>query len=94
MLSQKLECDLSASTGIHDYQAVVKQLLAGASSIQLCSALYNKGIGYLDTILFDLQKWMTKNEYASISDFKGKVASDANNTPAFLRVQYMKRNFD
>ena len=94
ILSQKLECDFSASTGVHDYQAVIKLILAGADSVQLCSALYNKGVGYLDTILFDIEKWMKKNDYKSIDGFKGKVANNTNSTPAFQRVQYMKRNFD
>jgi len=50
ILSPKLDCDISASTGIHDFNGLVKQLLAGAEAVQLCSALYNKGIGYIDTL--------------------------------------------
>lgn len=94
ILSPKLNCDIAASTGVHDFKGFVKQLLAGAESVQLCSALYNKGLGYIDTLLFDLAKWMEKNDFKTIDDFKGKVANDSTNTPAFQRVQYMKRNFD
>lgn len=94
ILSPNLKCDIAASTGVHDFNGFVKQLLAGAEAVQFCSALYNKGVGYIDTLLFDLKKWMKKNDFESIYAFKGKVANDATNTPAFQRVQFMKRNFD
>ena len=40
MMSQKVSCQLAASTGVHDGEAVIKQLLAGAQAVQVVSALY------------------------------------------------------
>ncbi|MBE9491611.1 MAG: hypothetical protein IMY70_01890 [Bacteroidetes bacterium] len=48
--------DIAAGTGIHDYSGVVIQLLAGASATQICSTLFNNGLSYIDTILFDTQR--------------------------------------
>ncbi|MCF8309458.1 MAG: dihydroorotate dehydrogenase-like protein, partial [Bacteroidales bacterium] len=40
MLSDVVHCDISASTGVHSGEAVVKQLLAGAASVQMSSLFY------------------------------------------------------
>ncbi len=89
LLSPQLDCDIAAATGIHDYTGVVKQLLAGASAAQICSTLFNNGISYIDTILFDLEKWMKKHNYKSIAEFKGKVANAEDSTQKFERMQYL-----
>jgi len=47
ILSRRTSVDLAASTGIHDYEGVVKQLLAGAKVTQICSTLYLRGIDYI-----------------------------------------------
>jgi len=91
LLSQKLNCDIAGGTGIHDYTAVVKQLLAGADATQICSTLYNNGLSYIDTILFDLKKWMEKHNYKSISEFKGKVAQQTDSDKKFERMQFIKK---
>jgi dihydroorotate dehydrogenase (fumarate) len=91
LLSPQLTCDIAAATGIHDYSGVVKQLLAGASATQICSTLFNNGLSYIDTILFDLEKWMQKHKYKSITDFKGKVTNAEDSTQKFERMQYLKK---
>jgi len=91
LLSPQLNCDIAAATGIHNYQGVVKQLLAGAAATQICSTLFNNGISYIDTLLYDLQKWMQKHKYQSISEFKGKVANLEGNTQKFERMQFIKK---
>ena len=34
MMAQRVDCDLAASTGVHDGNAVIKQILAGAQAVQ------------------------------------------------------------
>ena len=34
-MSQRAQCDLAASTGIHAGEGVIKQLLAGANAVQV-----------------------------------------------------------
>jgi dihydroorotate dehydrogenase (fumarate) len=91
LLSPQLGCDIAAGTGIHDYKGVIKQLLAGAAATQICSTLFENGLSYIDTILFDLQKWMHKHNYSSISQFKGKVARTEGNSIKFERLQFLKK---
>jgi len=91
MLSDKAGCDISAATGIHDASGVIKQLLVGATSTQLCSTLYINGSVRIQEILEDLTKWMEQKKYNNISDFRGKLSLKKNDNPVlYHRVQYMK----
>ena len=91
ILSGRLGCDLISSTGVHDGEGLIKQLLAGADAVQVTSTLYKNGIGSLETILDDLKSWMNKHEFTSIADFKGKMSQASSENPAkYERVQFMK----
>jgi dihydroorotate dehydrogenase (fumarate) len=91
VLSDKLYCDVAASTGIHDGRAVIKQLLAGAKATQVVSVLYKNGFEHINVMLKEIEEWMKKNNFKNIEDFRGKMSyKKSGNTPAYLRVQFMK----
>jgi len=91
ILSGRIQCDIAASTGIHDYKAVVKQLLAGASAVQIASALYNGGTKIVHPLLKDMEEWMRRHNFQTIAQFKGLFSLDKIENPAaFERVQFMK----
>jgi dihydroorotate dehydrogenase (fumarate) len=91
IMSQKVSCDLVASTGIHDGKAVIKQLLAGAKAVQVVSALYRNGTDRIGQMLDELNKWMTKQGLENIAQFQGKMSQDKSTDPAlYERVQFMK----
>lgn len=91
MMSQKVSCDLAASTGVHDGEAVIKQLLAGAQTVQVVSALYQNSPDYIRTMLEDLETWMTRHGYETLENFRGKMSQDKSADPAaYERVQFMK----
>lgn len=91
MMSQKVECDLVASTGIHDSKDVIKLLLAGAQAVQVVSALYRNGKVHLGKMLAELEAWMTEHGYENLEDFRGKLSQEKSHNPAiYERVQFMK----
>ncbi len=91
ILSNKLRCDISASTGVHTPADVVKMLLAGAGTVQVVSSLYKNGIEYLQTLNDGLHKWMEEKGYTKLSQFRGKLAVKANDEASmFFRTQFMK----
>jgi dihydroorotate dehydrogenase (fumarate) len=93
MMANRVNSDLSASTGVHNWQTVVKMLLVGAATVQVVSALYQDGFSVIEGMLQNLSKWMEENNYTSISDFRGKLSLDNTiNLAEFERVQFM-RNF-
>ena len=91
ILSGHVNCDLSASTGVHDYKAFVKQLLAGATTVQMASALYREGFDVIPDILNKTSEWMKKQSFADVNSFRGKMSkSNLENPAAIERVQFMK----
>jgi dihydroorotate dehydrogenase (fumarate) len=91
IMSERVSCDLAASTGVHDGSALIKQLLAGAKAVQVTSALYKYGIEYVARMLEDLKKWMEKHKFSSIDQFRGKLSQSKSSDPAsYERVQFMK----
>jgi len=91
LLSGIVEKDLVASTGVHDSEGVVKQLLAGATAVQVVSTIYKNGMGQLGTILEGLESWMDEKSYNSLKDFRGQLSFDNVEDPAvFERTQFMK----
>lgn len=89
--AQKLKIDISASTGVHSGHDAVKYLLAGADSVQVCSVLYTKGIGYLKTMNQQIEAWMDSKGFGSINEFRGKLNYANYDKPgAFERTQFMK----
>jgi len=91
ILSGRVACDIAASTGIHEYESVVKQLLAGASAVQIASALYAEGPQVIGRMLNGLDEWMQRHDFPTIAQFKGMLSQDKIENPAALeRVQFMK----
>jgi len=91
LLSPSTSCDIAASTGIHDGEAVIKQLLAGANAVQVCSTLYKNGLGVLSDIHGFIADWMRRHNYSSIDDFQGRLSQKSSSNPAeYQRVQFMK----
>jgi dihydroorotate dehydrogenase (fumarate) len=91
ILFEKFGGSLAGNTGIHDGEAVVKQLLAGASAVEICSTLYINGLGQIELMLTFLEKWMRKNGYRDIDEFRGKISQkNALQPEYFERQQYIR----
>lgn len=91
MLSSRVHSDLAASTGVHDGNGLIKQLLAGAKAVQVASVLYKKGFQEIETMLDTLAGWMERKNFSNIADFVGKMSvEEAKNPAAYERVQFMK----
>lgn len=91
LMSKKMRCDISASTGVYTADDVVKMLLAGATSVQVVSSLYKNGIDTLRDLNNGLLSWMEKKGYESIKDFRGKLSvAPAEKASVAMRTQFMK----
>ncbi len=91
IMAEKVECSLAASTGVHDGEAVVKQILAGADAVQVVSTVYKNGVKHIATMVEVLESWMGSKGIKSIADFKGRLSQDKSVDPAlYERAQFMK----
>ena len=92
IVSDKVDCDISATTGIHTAEGVIKLILAGASTVQLASVLYRNGLGKIREILGEIDIWMEEYKIQNMDQFKGKLSFSPNFDPEmYLRAQFMER---
>ncbi|MDF1550119.1 MAG: diguanylate cyclase, partial [Bacteroidales bacterium] len=83
--------EISASTGIHDAGAAIKMLLAGATTVQVCSTLYKNGVQELGKIIAGIEKWMDSKGYESVNDIRGLLSyREIPNPSVYERAQFMK----
>jgi dihydroorotate dehydrogenase (fumarate) len=91
LLFEKFGGSLVGNTGIHDGEAVVKQILAGADAVEICSTLYINGLGTIENMLTFLEKWMRKSGYKNLEDFRGIISQkNALQPEYFERQQYIR----
>jgi len=89
--AQDVKIDISASTGVHSGADAIRYILAGAHSVQVCSVLYEKGIPFLKNMNKQIEEWMDKKGFGTISDFRGKLNGRNYKKPVvFERTQFMK----
>ncbi len=85
------QLQISASTGVHGGEAVVKMLLAGATTVQICSAMYEEGVETIQTMNRFVASWMEKHDFCNIEQFRGKLSyADIGNAARYERAQFMK----
>jgi dihydroorotate dehydrogenase (fumarate) len=94
LLSDKINCDIAASTGIHGHETVIKQILAGADAVHLVSVFYKNQTNHFDVIpkiINGMKSWMLKQSFDSISDFKGLLSKkNVQNPASYERVQFLR----
>jgi dihydroorotate dehydrogenase (fumarate) len=82
---------IASSTGIHDWEDVIKCLLAGASAVQMCSAVYTHGGEIISQVLTCIEEWMHQAHYQNLSQFQGKLNyANIPNPAMYERSQFMK----
>jgi dihydroorotate dehydrogenase (fumarate) len=92
ILSGKMGYNLSATGGIHNAEGIIKILLAGATTVQLTSALYREGVSKIKEMENYIRAWMTKHDFESIDQFRGMLNfANTANPELFLRTQFMEK---
>jgi dihydroorotate dehydrogenase (fumarate) len=92
LLSGRIKCDIAASTGIHNSETVIKQLLAGADAVQMVSVFYRKHFEILPMIISGIEEWMRVHKYDTIEDFKGLLSyTNVHNPASYERVQFIRQ---
>ncbi len=91
ILSPQLRLDLSASGGVHSGLDVIKSLMAGATTVQMVSALLQHGPGHFRNVLEFVNMWIESHEYESLEQLRGSLNLKTGPDPtAYERANYMK----
>ena len=89
--SQVPNLEIAATTGIHNGEGVLKQILAGAQVAQLCSTLYLHGAAVIPQIIEEMVEFMRKWNFRKIEDFRGRLSYKNLTDPMmYERSQFMK----
>lgn len=82
---------LACSGGVHAPADLVKALLAGATSVQVVSALLKRNPDFIRAMLAGLRAWMEAKEYHSVAQMRGALSLQHCPDPAaFERANYLK----
>lgn len=73
--SPQVALPISASGGVCSGDDVIKFILAGAATVQICTAIYMEGFGVISRYLDRLMDFMARKGYASLEEFRGKICS-------------------
>lgn len=91
ILFGRVMLDFAITSGVHNWEDVVKGLMAGAKVTMMASELLQNGIKRIKEVLRDLEGWMTEHEYESVSQMIGSMSQKHCAQPAaFERANYMK----
>ena len=89
--AQVPQTDYAISGGVHDGKAIVKAILAGASAVELCSVIYQRGNQAIADMTNEMTQWMNRQGYKDISEFKSSMnALSTGASNPFERTQFMK----
>jgi dihydroorotate dehydrogenase (fumarate) len=91
LLHGMLQVPMAVSGGVHDAEGALKATMAGATGIQMVSALLMHGPEQLRTVRLDMVKWMEEHEYESLDQMRGSLSLlKCPNPQAFERSNYMR----
>jgi dihydroorotate dehydrogenase (fumarate) len=91
LLYQRAGLELTGGTGIHSAETAVKFFLAGATTVQVCSAIYKNGWNVIGTLIEDLGNILDSIGFSSLDSLRGKLsAQNSANPEEYMRMQYIK----
>jgi dihydroorotate dehydrogenase (fumarate) len=86
-----LNIDIAITGGVHSAEDVIKSVMAGGSVAMMCSALHIHGIEHIGRVLSDLQYWLEKREFSSLSETRGCLSRrSVPDVSPFDRGNYIK----
>lgn len=74
-IAPQVDIDISSSGGVSCPEDVIKYLLAGATTVQVCTAVYMHGYEIIKELVRGLERFMETKGYHHIEDFRGKVCA-------------------
>lgn len=91
ILFSHVKVPMAVSGGVHSAQDALKAVMAGASAVQMTSALLKHGPGALTAVRDGMAQWLEAHEYDSLEQSRGSMSlMRCPNPAAFERANYMR----
>jgi len=68
---------ITSAVSLYDWEDVTEFMMSGATTVQLCSVLMLKGIGYLKEVITGLNEFLDRKGYKSVNNIIGTAAKSA-----------------
>ena len=90
ILYDKIKADLAITGGVHHLADAIKAIMCGAQTVQLVSALLQRGPEHLGRLVAGVGDWLDEKGYTSIDQMRGSMSLQTCPDPnAFERANYM-----
>ena len=91
LLYGNLRIPMAASGGVHSTEDAIKAVMAGASGVQLVSAVYKQGPEVFAKLVKGMSQWLSDHEYDSLVQMRGSMSlQKCPNPKALERANYMR----
>ena len=91
MLYSHIQVPMAVTGGVHTAEDAIKATMAGATGIQMTSALLKHGPQRLAEVRQGMATWMEEHEYHSLEQMRGSMSlMKCPNPQAFERANYMR----
>lgn len=91
IISPHSKISLAATGGVHRTQDAIKAIAAGASVVQVVSAVLRDGPRHLTAMRDGLARWLAEHEYGSVAEVRGCLNLQRCPAPeAFERANYQR----
>ncbi len=87
----RVEAELVVTGGVHYTEDVIKAVMAGATAVQMTSALLRGGHERMQKLSEELAAWLTEREYESVRQMRGSMSLLRCPDPeSYERANYIK----
>ena len=91
LLYSHIQVPLTVTGGVHTAEDAIKATMAGATGVQMVSALLKHGPARLTKVKEGMATWMEEHEYESLEQMRGSMSlMKCPNPQAFERANYMR----
>ena len=91
ILSARLKTSFAVTGGVHTATDVIKSIMAGASAVQIVSALLKNGPQHVTKLLAEAGDWLDQHDYRSIGQICGSMSlANSPDPTAYERANYMR----
>jgi dihydroorotate dehydrogenase (fumarate) len=91
LLYGSLKIPMVASGGVHSAEDAIKVIMAGATIVQMVSAVYQQGPEVIAKVIDGMTQWLNEHNYDSLMQMRGSMSlKKCPNPKALERGNYMR----
>jgi dihydroorotate dehydrogenase (fumarate) len=91
LLYSHIQIPMAVTGGVHTVEDALKATMAGATALQMVSAILKNGPRQFQVVKNGMVEWMAEHEYESLAQMRGSLSlMKCPNPQAFERANYMR----